>query len=218
MSGLRLRRADRSADIGADSDRGMSTLRRDLFQRTIAVVIAGTRALRSARQLTAKLQIAQVDIVSYDAHDADAIARPDPESDCVAALEVVPSDDAMGHGDALALTSPEARVTWDITTPTRRYTESTSLDTRGPKRLWDAPAGRVTRERGAVGRLVQHDYLCPVHGRFEASVPSSDVPDTLMCPVLLTEPGFAIHEPCSRSSPWSPSTFGIWPSSGETAS
>lgn len=107
-------------------------------------------------------------------------------------------------------------MTWSPT-PTRRFTECIPGDTRGPKRLWDAPAGVVSRERGDVGRLVAHDYLCPVHGRFEVQVPSSDVPDEVLC---------AVHDEhetmwgaCGRTSPWSPGTApAIWPSSGEVMS
>lgn len=72
-------------------------------------------------------------------------------------------------------------MTWSPT-PTRKHIECTPFDTRGPKRLWDAPAGVVHRARGDVGRMVKHDYLCPVHGRFELEVPSNDVPDGVACP------------------------------------
>jgi hypothetical protein len=124
-------------------------------------------------------------------------------------------------------------MTWSPT-PTRKHTEVTPLDTRGPKRLWDAPAGVVQRHRGDTGRLVKHDYLCPVHGRFEIEVPASDAPDEVLCPLwsdsspmamverLLTSPADVVESVaaavCGQPSPWSPSTFGIWASAGEVMS
>lgn len=135
-------------------------------------------------------------------------------------------------------------MTWSPA-PTRKHIECTPFDTRGPKRLWDAPAGVVQRARGDVGRLVAHDYLCPVHGRFEVQVPSSDVPDEVACES--TAPRYAgqmacceclrLHEPnqgiircadcgqdvdtalwCGASSPWSPGVVNVWKSSGEVTS
>lgn len=101
-------------------------------------------------------------------------------------------------------------MTWSPT-PTRKHIECTPFDTRGPKRLWDAPAGVVHRARGDVGRLVKHDYLCPVHGRFELEVPSNDVPDEVIC-------GSHTGIFCGATSPWSPGTVSVWKSSGEVTS
>lgn len=103
----------------------------------------------------------------------------------------------------------------------KRITTCIPLDTRGPKRLWDAGPGFVIRERGDIDGKVKHDYLCPVHGRFEADVPRRDVPDAVPCPHLLcgVDAGFDPFEVevyhCGLSSPWSPSTIATWKSAGE---
>jgi hypothetical protein len=92
--------------------------------------------------------------------------------------------------------------------PAKQVTECTPLNTRGPKRLWNAE-GTSRRTRGEVGKLVVHDYLCPVHGRFEQLVPSSDAPDDMPCTV----------EGCGETSPWSPGRApAAWKSSGEVTS
>lgn len=105
----------------------------------------------------------------------------------------------------------------------------TPLDTKGPARLWNAPAGFVVRERGAVGAVSTNVYECPVHGQFEAR---SDA-DEVVCPVALDEPepGAAIvldddewdrrcSDPmvCGRTAPWRPSRFSVWQSAGEVKS
>lgn len=134
-------------------------------------------------------------------------------------------------------------MTWSPT-QTRKHVECTPMDTRGPKRLWGAPAGVVQRHRGDTGRLVKHDYLCPVHGRFELEVPASDVPDEVPCTLdSWSVAGFSEEYPtreavaealrarcigvdevrletqrCGDTATWSPSTFGIWVSAGEVAS
>jgi hypothetical protein len=63
------------------------------------------------------------------------------------------------------------------------------------------------RLRGASGGTIQHEYLCPVHGRFTAEVSRDDVPDSAACREMLSLPGMAIREDCGRSSPWSPSSI-----------
>lgn len=119
-------------------------------------------------------------------------------------------------------------MTWSGN-PAKQVTTCTPLDTRGPKRLWDAPAGCVSRARGDVGRLVKHDYVCPVHGRFELEVPSGDVPDVVPCPTeqdvdlvncSAAEAYEAINQlgVCGLASPWSPGAVNIWASSGEVTS
>lgn len=116
-------------------------------------------------------------------------------------------------------------MTWSPREP-RPVTTCTPLDTRGPKRLWNEPAGLVTRDRGDVGRLVRHDYRCPVHGVFEARVSSESVPDEMPCPRSDPDDASAAEgcelvnagydpEHCGLTSPWSPSVAAIWPSSGE---
>lgn len=84
------------------------------------------------------------------------------------------------------------------------------------------------RERGDVDGTVLHDYLCPVHGRFELRVPRSDVPDEVACPLDdITELdliGMSAAEGyeaincagrCGLTAPWSPGTVAVWHSSGE---
>lgn len=132
-------------------------------------------------------------------------------------------------------------MTWSTRQP-RLVTTSTPLDTRGPKRLWGEPAGLVQRDRGDVGRLVRHDYRCPVHGVFELEVSSQDVPDEVACTMVHEPPTIATLAPwhreqdgseiwvsehgiefrvrhgnvlCGLTSPWSPSRVGIWKSAGE---
>lgn len=76
--------------------------------------------------------------------------------------------------------------------------------------------------RGDSTGTVLHDYHCPVHGRFEASVPRANVPDQLPCPLprdseppadpsyFFPLPGYAaapdphVFVPCERSSTWAP--------------
>lgn len=124
-------------------------------------------------------------------------------------------------------------MTWS-TTPTRKHIECIPLDTRGPKRLWDAPAGWVLRTRGADGGTRPLEFLCPVHGRFTVEVPRGEDPDAVACAAIVLDyarterrrnaEGFIEDHvyrpsvPCGLSSPWSPSGFGIWASSGEVKS
>jgi hypothetical protein len=99
----------------------------------------------------------------------------------------------------------------------------TPLDKRGPKRLWNAPAGWVMKRSGAVDEPVALEYLCPVHGRFTARVSKDDTPDEMPCPSRLTTlEAVALYEAasqgdhaCGLTSPWSPSGFAAWKSSGE---
>jgi hypothetical protein len=95
----------------------------------------------------------------------------------------------------------------------------TPLDTRGPKRLWSQGPGFVIRRRGAVDEPVALEYLCPVHGRFTARVSKTDTPDEVFCPALtsraIVSDGRMTEEYCGLTSPWSPSGFAAWKSSGE---
>lgn len=92
----------------------------------------------------------------------------------------------------------------------------TPLDTRGPARLWNAPAGYVVRQRGAVGSYATNVYVCPVHGAFEAR---SDA-DAVACPTKVGEiwltalPPIYRTEHCGIPSPWSPSPVAVWQSAG----
>lgn len=97
--------------------------------------------------------------------------------------------------------------------------EVVPLDTRGPKRLWQQGPGFVIRRRGATDEPVTLEYLCPVHGRFEARVSKTDTPDEVFCPVRYTDgkswgPAQKVNT-CGLTSPWSPSTVGVWKSAGE---
>lgn len=67
--------------------------------------------------------------------------------------------------------------------------------------------------RGASSGTIQHEYLCPVHGRFTADVPRADVPDEMPCPEseavgkAAWSPGVVLQKlnRCGLTSPWSPS-------------
>lgn len=71
--------------------------------------------------------------------------------------------------------------------------------------------------RGAVGHLVDHDYECPVHGRFTRAVPSDAVPDALPCPKvvehLLSMPPQPVA--CGAASPWCAPRVGQGYAAGE---
>ena len=57
--------------------------------------------------------------------------------------------------------------------------------------------------RGDPTGTIVHEYLCPVHGRFEMKVPRADVPDAETCPFPIVDA--AGRYTCSLRSPWSPS-------------
>ena len=56
--------------------------------------------------------------------------------------------------------------------------------------------------RGAVGRMVEHDYECPVHGVFTVSVPSDAVPDAVECRDTATPLGLTVLMPCGHPALW----------------
>jgi hypothetical protein len=96
----------------------------------------------------------------------------------------------------------------------------TPLDTRGPKRLWSQGPGFVIRRRGATDEPVALEFMCPVHGRFTARVSKEETPDEMPCPRVdligrASEFPRTTEEYCGRTSPWSPSGFAAWKSSGE---
>lgn len=99
---------------------------------------------------------------------------------------------------------------WQTPSPRPNMTTTvTPFDTKGPKRLWSAPAGWVLRTRGSL--LPRNTFVCPVHGAFEAR---SDA-DVEVCPVeCVVDNNIALRHACSRDSPWSPSPFSAWQSSG----
>lgn len=53
--------------------------------------------------------------------------------------------------------------------------------------------------RGDPTGLIVLEYMCPLHGRFEAGVPRRDTPDSVRC--LHREADI-----CGLESPWSPSS------------
>jgi hypothetical protein len=115
-------------------------------------------------------------------------------------------------------------MTWSPKPP-QLHTTCTPQDTRGPARLWNHPAGWVMRERGDTDGTVLHDYLCPVHGRFEARVARNAVPDVTPCEHRLTVMDSIVEYEridqagsiCGLPSPWSPGSVAVWKSSGEVA-
>lgn len=70
------------------------------------------------------------------------------------------------------------------------------------------------RERGDTGGTVRLEYLCPVHGRFEADVLRAASPDAMCCPAIVERPHYCAEPPCDdcgniyhhceEMSPWSP--------------
>lgn len=71
--------------------------------------------------------------------------------------------------------------------------------------------------RGDVGRMIDHDFECPAHGVFTASVPSDAVPDVMPCPTIveqrLSDP--AIPVTCAGHSPWRAPLVGQGYAAGE---
>lgn len=121
-------------------------------------------------------------------------------------------------------------MTWSPSQP-RKVTECIPQDTRGPKRLWDKPAGWVLRVRGADGGTRPMEFCCPVHGRFTVEVERGEDPDAVACPVevMLSDDvdcgvcgGPNCHctdISCGEPSPWSPSSGpALWHSAGEVMS
>lgn len=114
--------------------------------------------------------------------------------------------------------------------PNGMVTQVIPQDTRGPKRLWNAGKGYVTRHRGAP--VARATYVCPVHGAFEARAGTDSVacPTTSRCSLEQLQwfdampdgAGAIVRQEvrvvCGLTSPWSPSTFAAWASSGEVKS
>lgn len=107
-------------------------------------------------------------------------------------------------------------MTWSPSEP-KRVTACTPLDSRGPKRLWSTGPGWVKRDRPAAGGTRPLEFCCPVHGRFTVDVPRGEDPDAVACPTpdLDWPVAGGGYLSCDLSSPWSPSTFGLWKSAGE---
>jgi hypothetical protein len=61
------------------------------------------------------------------------------------------------------------------------------------------------RTRGDVDGLIEHEYLCPVHGRFTRSVSRASAPDSVVCGRITGLP-WLVAKVCMLDSPWSPSS------------
>lgn len=76
--------------------------------------------------------------------------------------------------------------------------------------------GYTVRSRGATDGMIEHDYECPVHGRFAVKVPRASVPDWVRCSVdCVTDDGYEQIYDCHRISPWCPPIVGIGWAAGE---
>lgn len=102
--------------------------------------------------------------------------------------------------------------------PNGMVTQVIPTDTRGPKRLWNAPAGYTTRHRGAP--IARAMYMCPVHGAFEdaAGADRAECPAATESVATNVDTGESVRMSCGLPSPWSPSAFAVWASSGEVKS
>lgn len=81
----------------------------------------------------------------------------------------------------------------------------------------------VRRTRGDHGRLVKHDYECPVHGRFEARCPSDAVPNEMPCPHadIGVDLGYTMAprvNHCGRTSTWRAQQIAVGWSAGSVRS
>ncbi len=93
-----------------------------------------------------------------------------------------------------------------------RITEETPYTdphSRGTGSIVHERNGYILRTRGEHNRMVRHDYRCPVHGLFEAMVPSGDVPDIVPCNVPLALYMSGVQ--CGMSASWqSPNVAQGW--------
>lgn len=62
------------------------------------------------------------------------------------------------------------------------------------------PRTFIIRLRGDVEGLIEHEYLCPLHGRFLASVVRADPPDNVPCKLDLF---------CREQAWWSPTAMNV---------
>lgn len=80
--------------------------------------------------------------------------------------------------------------------------------------------GYVVRTRGDTLGAIEHEYECPVHGRFRAMVPRADVPNAIRCHCPTGHkrliPLDEWHNPNAHCvALWVPPLVGIGKSSGE---
>jgi hypothetical protein len=79
--------------------------------------------------------------------------------------------------------------------------------------------GYNVRTRGDTSGTIEHEYECPVHGRFKAMVPRVDVPDARQCPTAsghtLSRDGEWSSTFCTSVARWVPPLVGVGRSSGE---
>lgn len=73
--------------------------------------------------------------------------------------------------------------------------------------------GYNVRTRGDTGGTIEHEYECPVHGRFKALVPRADVPDEIGCAARAER--HHIVRACGARSLWCPPVVGIGFAAGE---
>lgn len=73
----------------------------------------------------------------------------------------------------------------------------------------DHPAGFKIRTRGDTTGTVEHDYECPVHGRFRRDVPRVSVPDHVACEIVLASAPEIGDIHCGNRSVWCAPMFGV---------
>jgi len=76
--------------------------------------------------------------------------------------------------------------------------------------------GYTVRSRGATDGMIEHDYECPVHGRFTVKVPRASVPDWVRCMrEIHSEWNEQDFGTCRHRSLWCPPIVGIGWAAGE---
>lgn len=89
---------------------------------------------------------------------------------------------------------------------------------RGTNSIVEERKGFTIRTRGDTSGMIEHEYECPVHGRFKRSVPRRDVPDREECGVPLRRDHDHRHVECGMLSSWCAPLVGIGWSAGEVDS
>lgn len=52
-----------------------------------------------------------------------------------------------------------------------------------PTGTFEERKGYIVRTRGDTEGMIKHEYVCPLHGKFEAMVERAYVPDVISCPL-----------------------------------
>jgi hypothetical protein len=89
---------------------------------------------------------------------------------------------------------------------------------RGTGSTVEQRTGYVVRTRGDTDGFIEHEYECPVHGRFRESVERSSVPDEAKCSSPIMGPLYFGQLYCGQYSPWVPPLVGIGRAAGEVES